>query len=83
MGATYPFPADSRKTILAKCIISNKMIEKVSFLPVLINKLNQPQVLPQDDANFAEVVKFMNWSCEDQELGTKLSPEGNEVVISM
>jgi len=82
-GATYPFPADSRKTILAKCIISNKKIEKVSFLPVLINKLNQPQVLPQDDANFAEVVKFMNWSCEDQELGTKLSPEGNEVVISM
>jgi poly-gamma-glutamate capsule biosynthesis protein CapA/YwtB (metallophosphatase superfamily) len=82
-GATYPFPADARKTIVAKCIVSSKGIEKVSFLPALINKMNQPQMLAQDDENFGAVVSFMNFSCDDQNLRTKFLPEGNELVISI
>jgi len=42
----YPFPADSRKTIIAKCIIADKKIAKVSYLPVMINKRAQPEILP-------------------------------------
>jgi poly-gamma-glutamate synthesis protein (capsule biosynthesis protein) len=80
-GATYPFPADARKTVIAKIAISNKKIEKVSFLPALITKLNTPQLLSRNDDSFDEVVKFLQWSCEDQNLQTTLSPEGNEVVI--
>ncbi len=82
-GPVYPFPPDSRKTIIAKCIISNKRIEKVSFLPVVINKLNQPQVASRNEENFSEVVKYMQWICEDQKLATKFSLEGDEVVINM
>jgi len=82
-GATYPFPADARKTIVAKCIVSNKRIEKVAFLPAMINKLNQPQMLDQGDENFAAVVSFMNFSCEDQNLSTKFTSDDNEVVISI
>ena len=82
-GATYPFPADARKTIVAKCVVSDKRIEKVSFLPAMINKLNQPQMLGQDDENFGAVVNFMNFSCEDQNLSTKFTSEDNEVVISI
>jgi poly-gamma-glutamate synthesis protein (capsule biosynthesis protein) len=65
-GPTYPFPSDSRKTIIAKCTVSDKKIETVSFLPALIVKPNQPQILPRDDGNFDEVVKYVNWICEDQ-----------------
>jgi poly-gamma-glutamate synthesis protein (capsule biosynthesis protein) len=81
-GATYPFPADSRKTVVAKCIIANKKIQKVSFVPTLINKLNQPQVVPRGDENFDGIVDYIKWSCVDQNLRTKLSAEDNEVVIN-
>ena len=33
---SFPFPPDSRKTILVKCTINNKKISRVSFLPVII-----------------------------------------------
>ena len=81
-GGTYPFPADSRKTIVAKCIIANRTIQKVSFLPTLINKLNQPQVVPRDHEHFDEIVDYIKWCCADQNLRTKLSVENKEVVIS-
>ena len=82
-GPTYPFPSDSRKTIIAKCIVSDKKIETVSFLPALIVKPNQPQILSRDDGNFSEVVKYVNWICQDQNLNTKLTAEGNEVLITI
>jgi len=80
-GATYPFPADARKTIVAQCLIANKKIQKVSFLPALITKLNQPRVVGPEDNNFGDVVDYVNWACADQNLPTKLSIEGHEVVI--
>ena len=80
-GATYPFPADARKTLVAKCLIANKKIQKVSFLPALISKLNQPQLVGPEDENFGAVVDYVNWACADQNLRTKLSIEDHEVVI--
>jgi poly-gamma-glutamate synthesis protein (capsule biosynthesis protein) len=80
-GPTYPFPAEARKTILAKILVSNKGIESVSFVPGLIRKPNTPQLLSRSDETFYEVVKFLQWSCEDQNLQTKLFPEGDEVVV--
>ena len=32
----YPMPPDTRKTVLVKCVISGKTIEKVSFLPAYL-----------------------------------------------
>lgn len=79
---TYPFPVDSRKTIIAKFIISDKKIEKVSFLPCMVNKQSQPEVLPRSDKRSSEVLEYMEWCCKDQGLNAKLSWEGDEVVVS-
>lgn len=80
---TYPFPADSRKTILAKCIISDKEIRKVSFLPVYINGKGQPEVLASGDKRCHGVFDYMNWVCEKVGFDTKLSLEGGEVRINI
>ncbi len=77
----YGFPVDSRKSIIAKCIVSSKKIEKVSYLPVMINPHAQPEILPRSDKRSSEVFDYMEWCCRDQELNTKLSWEGDEVVI--
>lgn len=78
---TYPFHIDAKKTILAKCIISNKQIQRVSFLPVFINKLGQPEIQRRGDKHFDEVVQYIKEISKDQGLDTKVSIEGDEVVI--
>ena len=78
---TYPFPADSRKTILVKCVISDKQIEKVSFLPVMINKQSQPNILGSSDAKFKEVTNYIEKITIHQGLKTRYIIEGDEVVV--
>ncbi|MFH1625288.1 MAG: hypothetical protein ABID54_09075, partial [Pseudomonadota bacterium] len=78
---TYPFPADSRKTILAKCIISDKEIRKVSFLPVYVNPKGQPEVLDSEDRRYREVFDYMNWVCKEAGFDTEMPLKGGEVII--
>jgi hypothetical protein len=78
---SFPFPPDSRKTILAKCVITNKEISRVSFLPVIINKQGEPEVLAQDDGRFGEVVSYMTDITRDQGLDTRFTIDGDEVII--
>ncbi len=80
---TYAFPADSRKTIMASCTIANKGIERVSYVPAMVNQLGQPEFLPLSDRRSAEVFKYMEWLCEDQELKTGFGYEADEAVIKI
>ncbi|MDP2953859.1 MAG: CapA family protein [Chloroflexota bacterium] len=79
---TYYFPADSRKTILVKCLISAGKISRVSFLPFMINKKGQPEPLPHRDKRSDEIFHYMEWLCRDQKLDTSLRREGDEVVVA-
>ncbi len=79
---TYPFPYESRKSLIVKAIISGKKIIRVSYLPVWINKQSEPELLPRTDSRSDEVIKYMDWLCQDQELSVHFSREGDEVVIS-
>lgn len=78
---TYDFPADSRKTILVKAVVSDKQIERVSFVPAMINKQGQPELLPRSDKRSNEVYDYMQWLCEDQGLKASFSRQGDEVAV--
>jgi poly-gamma-glutamate capsule biosynthesis protein CapA/YwtB (metallophosphatase superfamily) len=78
---TYYMPTDSRKTVIAKCAISNRELKGVSFLPTYINKQSQPEVLTAKDERFGEVVKYIREITRDQGLDTNYTIEGNEVII--
>ena len=78
---SYPFPPDAKKTILAKCIISDKRVEKVSFLPVMINERSQPQICPRADERSDQVLEYIEKVGKDQGLDTKFSWDGDEVVV--
>jgi len=77
----YPYPVDCRKTIIAKCIISDKKIAKVAFLPALINSRTQPEPLSAEDKRSGDVYDYMAWCCQDQKLQTQFVRDGNEVVV--
>jgi hypothetical protein len=80
---SFPFPPDSRKTLIVKCVISNKKIKKVSFLPAIINRNTDPEILNSNDGRFIEIVKYMEDITRDQGLDTEYVIEGNEVLIKI
>ena len=78
----YTFQFDARKSIIAKCVISGKKIDCVSFLPLYINRHAQPEVISQQDTRFDEVVSYMKKVTENQGLNAKYQVDGDEVIIS-
>ncbi|MBI2858198.1 MAG: CapA family protein [Chloroflexi bacterium] len=80
-AATYPFPPDSRKTVLVKIAAAGKGITSVSVVPMMINRLNQPTVLHPDEKQFEEVINYVNWCSSDQGLNARLFVKGREVLI--
>lgn len=79
---TYYLPPDSRKTMIARCVISSGEIKSVSFLPTYINKQSQPEVLSAADPRFGEVVGYMEEITQDQGLNARYVVKGDEVLIS-
>jgi hypothetical protein len=77
----FPFPPDSRKTLIAKAVISGGKIKKVSFLPTIINTRAEPEILKADDKRFKQIVKYMKDISKDQGLTTPYAVEGDEVVV--
>ncbi len=77
----YPFPPDARKTILVKALISGKQLQKVSFLPCMINPKVQAEILPRRDKRSEEVVRYIEDISRSEGLEPKLSWDGDEVVL--
>ena len=77
----YDYAVDSRKSMIAKCVIADKKIERVSYFPVMINGHAQPEVLPRSDKRSSEVFEYLQWCCQDQGIDTQFSWDGDEVVI--
>ena len=83
---TYPlycFPAESRKSMIVRCDIVDKKIQRVAYLPVLINPKAQPQVVPREDSNFNELLEYMKNITHSQGFDTKFTVEDNEIVVSL
>ncbi|MEM0054265.1 MAG: hypothetical protein QXL89_08790 [Nitrososphaeria archaeon] len=81
-GCLYNLPPDAEKTIIAKCEISERSIEKVSFLPVYMDrKTAMPEILKSNDDRFWEVVKYMEEITRSQDLDRKFMVVGDKVVL--
>ena len=78
---SYLFAPECRMTMLLKIIISDRKLDRVSFLPALVNKAGQTELLTGDDKRINEVRDYVEWACRDQNLDTAFRREGNEVVV--
>jgi len=79
----YPhlsYGADAKRSLIAKAVIANDGVKRVSFLPVLIDKRLRPEVLRRGDVRFDEAVRFMEWVSEDFDHNFKI--EGDEVLVT-
>ena len=79
----YPhlgYGVDAKRSLIARAEISKRGVEKVSFLPVMIDKQLRPEVLQASDPRFADMVKFMDWASAGYD--HRFTVEGNEVVVT-
>ncbi len=81
--AMYAFPPECRTSMIVRCSIGKNGVEKASFLPVLINKQAQPQIVPPSDKSFGEILQYMKDITASQGLKTTYTPEGGEIVVSL
>ena len=75
-------PYDSCKTILLKCIVENKKLQSVSYLPVWIDDDTfVPEILTAEDPRFDEINQYMRDITVSQDIEPHFTVEGNEVRI--
>jgi hypothetical protein len=79
---SFPFPPDSRKTVLVKCLVSNKSIRRVSFLPTMINNQSQPEIIPPTDKQFQQVIDYVLSISREAGFHPNLNIDGEEVVVT-
>jgi poly-gamma-glutamate synthesis protein (capsule biosynthesis protein) len=79
----YPhlsYGSDAKRSLIAKVGASRAGIDKVSFLPVLIDRELRPAPLRQGEAAFEEALRFMMWASEG--FGAELRPDGDEIIVT-
>lgn len=81
LDCLYNFPPDSEKSIVAKCEIIGGTIQKVSFLPVYIDRRTaMPEFLIRKNKRFEEVIRYMERITQHQGFKTKYLVNGDEVI---
>ena len=77
----YPLPPETRKSLITKCVISEKRIRRISFLPVYLTDRSEPEILKSGDQRFEDVVRYIDEITRDQGIDTRFTREGDEVII--
>lgn len=75
-----PYGEDAKRSLIAKAVFAREGVQRVSFLPVLIDRQLRPEVLKRGDARFDDAVRFMEWVSEGVE--HRFTVEGDEVVVT-
>jgi poly-gamma-glutamate synthesis protein (capsule biosynthesis protein) len=78
---SWPDVFNSNLTIIAKCIIDASKISRVSFLPCLINKLGQPEIL-KHDVRGQQVFNYMDEITRAAGLNAQYEWAGDEVAVN-
>ena len=79
--SSYNFPADSRRTVIARIAIREGEVVQVSLLPTYIDRQSRPEVLPSTDSRFDEVHEYLAAMTRAADLNGRFVAKGDELVI--
>lgn len=77
----YTYREEQRKTFAVKCYISGKKISKVTFVPGLINKQNEPVLYDVGSPEGQDVLDYVKTITAEANIETKFSIDGSEVRV--
>ncbi len=75
----HPHPRHCRKTIIVRCAIRDKRIERVSLLPVYFNDNAQPEILAPGAEMHEDVMRLIEGL--SLKVGTRLVRDGDGAVV--
>jgi hypothetical protein len=75
-----PYGTDSKRSLVAKAVMSKTAPTRTSFMPVIIDRDLRPEILQAGDPRFAEMLSYMEWASEG--FPHRFAVAGNEVTIS-
>jgi len=81
----YPFNEafgpEALRTGIAKIVIENKKVQKVSFIPILTNKMGQPIKQTAGSEGWALVINYLQDVTKEVKIDTQFKAEGDELTI--
>ncbi len=80
--STYNFPADSRRTVVAKVVLGASGGLRVSLLPAYVDRQSVPEILPAADPRFDEVHQYLVDITRAAGLNGSFEVDGDELVIA-
>jgi poly-gamma-glutamate capsule biosynthesis protein CapA/YwtB (metallophosphatase superfamily) len=80
-GSSYNFPADSRRTVMARIAIREGEVVRVSLLPTYIDRRSRPEILPATDPRFDEVHDYLVEMTRAADLNGRFIVKGDELVV--
>jgi poly-gamma-glutamate synthesis protein (capsule biosynthesis protein) len=78
----HHFLHDALKTVIAKAYISQKRIQKVTYIPAYITPDLEPEMVNRQNPKAQEVFDYVQKISESEDLKVKFSWESDEVLIS-
>jgi poly-gamma-glutamate synthesis protein (capsule biosynthesis protein) len=73
---------DSSKSIIVKCLLSKEKVERVSFVPVMLDSdWASPELLLSDDPRAQEVFTYMEAITREADLSTLFFRDGDELTV--
>ena len=80
-NSEYPLPPETKKSLIVKCVIAEKRIKRISFLPVYLTVGSEPEILKPGDERFEDVARYIDEITSNQGIHTSFALEGDEGVI--
>jgi hypothetical protein len=75
-----PFGRDGQRSLIAQAELTTGGVQRVSFVPVQIDKQYRPEILRSSDPRFAEAVSYLD--DVSSEVEHTFTVEGDEIVVS-
>jgi poly-gamma-glutamate capsule biosynthesis protein CapA/YwtB (metallophosphatase superfamily) len=76
-----PGSGENKNTIIAKAIIEDGKIQKVSYIPCYINKQSEPEIVARSEVRSRQVYGYIEDISRSEGLKVHFSWDGDEVII--
>ncbi len=77
---TYPFHPEAKYTLIAKCVVQDGRILQTGYIPCLVNRQGQTEVLRHDERG-QEVFDYVEKISREAGLNTWFRWDGDEVLV--
>jgi hypothetical protein len=77
---TYPFHPEAKMTIVARAVVENGKIDRVTFIPCRVNEKGQPEIL-KNDAKGQKLFDYMEAITREANLNARFAWEADEIRV--